>query len=355
MYQRAVWDEVMNMSDFAKRKAELVEFNRTHHARRRGLAIQALAQPVAYGKFASMRSFHAARATVHVAADGSVLITHKGIEMGQGLNQKMIQVVSHQLGLSSDLVTVAPPSSQALGHTATETGGSVGSELNSAALIECCRKIKKRMAEVCRLKAWEPEMTSHFEIARSAADVRVALSAFANVGWDGADSTLMKYFVWGAAVVEAEVDLLTGEYHFPHASVCLEVGRSLNSALDIGQLEGGFVQGLSWITREEILYDPAGRMLNPQPGRYYIATGGTIPRSFNVKLLPNTQNLANKDAAYASKGIGEPPYSLSAAAWLALQRAVASAPSAPTHHWLDIPASHQRVRAALAPCKEKVK
>ncbi len=154
----------------------------------------------------------------------------------------------------------------------------------------------------------------------------------------------MKYWVYGSSVVECEVDVRTGAYGFLHASCCLDVGRSLNPAIDIGQLEGGFVMGLSWATREQILYREDGSMATTQLEKYLIATADCIPRDFHVALLPDSDNEANRDVAYGSKAVGEPPVSLAVAGHVALQRAVRAAGGKGS---LSLPATHEALRLAI--------
>lgn len=351
--ERACWDAVRAMARFDERKAAVAAFNAANRWKKRGLAVQANTHPFNWRNSVFLQQ---SRAVVHVAMDGSVTISHQGIEMGQGVHGKMRQVAAHQLGVPVERVTVATNSTAVLGSTVVDTGGSTGTETNALAVMKACRKIVKRMRKLGALSGLELDPSTFDIIASMQQSARVALSVAASVStYDPAPCDAIggfKYYIFGASVVEVELDVLTGAYHFPHASVCADFGKSLNPGIDIGQCEGAFLQSLSWCTREQLHYSAeTGALQTTRADKYYLATAYELPRDFHVRLLHNPGNPVNKDV-YLVKGTGEPAYNLGVAAFVALQRAVLAArgPEAPPA-WLTIPATHEAVRRAIGDVK----
>lgn len=373
VFERACWNEVLRMSQYEGRAAAVREFNEANPFKKRGLAAIANVHPSNWKRALFLQQ---ARAMVHVQADGSVLIAHQGIEMGQGVHQKMVQVAAHELGVPVSDISVIPNHTSVLGSTVVDTGGSTGTETNALAIKEACRKIRKRMQNISDAFHLDASKASFFkDIAALQQRARVALSVLATVqtydpveqaSREKIDMSVLggfKYYCYGASVVEVELDVLTGAYHFVHASVCAEWGKSLSPAIDLGQLEGGFLQALSWATCEQIRYcEKTGAVLNASPDQYHIATAFEAPRDFHAKLLPHAPEVdANpiNSHVYSVKATGEPGYNLGAAAFIAIQRAVLAArPVAEDNKeenkhrssvWLTLPATHEVVRTAIGP------
>jgi len=271
----------------------------------------------------------------------------------------MKQVVALELQIPVSAIRVANNSSDTLGHIVTGTGGSTGTETCCAALVDACRQIKQRCKEICVSKNWPIKTTSLREIAGAALGSRVPLSAYGYASTHNPSSSTKsqqggwKYWVWGVACVEVEVDIRTGMYEFLHASMCQDVGKSFNTAVDIGQTEGGFMMALSWCTQEQVLYNEQGCPVSDGAESYYIATPSLVPREFNVALMPNVGNPANKKTQYQCKGTGEPPYCLGSCGYLALQRVVnlVRGPQRP-YEVLCLPATPQEVRRAMTAGKQ---
>jgi len=302
----AIWSLLAERSEFGRRQAEVATFNAAHPDVKRGLAVT----PVKFGISFNFTAFNQAGALVQVYKDGSVLINHGGTEMGQGLHTKMIQVAATALGVPMQLVRLAPTRTDKVPNTSA-TAASSGADLNGGAIKDACDQIRGRLATVAagRRIAWA-------DLVRDAYYQRVQLWAAgfyrtAGLHWDAMrmQGEPFKYFAYGAAAAEVEVDGFTGAYRLRRADIVHDVGDSLSPLIDLGQIEGGFVQGVGWLTLEELLWDetdgPHRGQLNTQTASTYkIPSFSEMPPTFNVHML---EQATESGVVYGSKAVGEPP------------------------------------------------
>ncbi|CAL8288367.1 unnamed protein product [Lota lota] len=338
------WDECLRRSHYHQRLEALHQYNRQNRWTKRGLAII----PTKFGISFTALFLNQAGALVHIYTDGSVLLTHGGTEMGQGLHTKMVQVASRVLGVASSKVHVSETSTSTVPNS-SPTAASASSDLNGAAVQNACEVLRKRL-EPYRTQnpngKWE-------DWVKAAYFNRVNLSANGfyktpDLGYDFETNSgrPFNYFSYGVACSEVEVDCLTGSHKNLHTTIVMDVGHSLNPAIDIGQVEGGFLQGVGLFTLEELRYSPQGVLLTQGPGSYKIPSFGDIPSQLVVSLL---RDAPNDKAIYSSKAVGEPPLFLAASVFFALKDAVVwsrtqAGLSGPCR--LDSPATPERVRLA---------
>jgi len=342
-------------SDYDARFQQVEEFNRTHKWKKRGIALI----PTKFGlSFATALHLNQAGALVHIYHDGSVLLAHGGVEMGQGLYTKMCQIAAQELNCPLDAVFTSETSSTTVANT-SPTAASAGSDLNGMAIQHACQKLNARL-EPYRLKfgADAPLKT----LAHAAYLGRVNLSANGfyktpTIGykWGNYVDPLPMYFYFtqGAAISEVELDVLTGAHTVLRTDIKMDVGRSINPAIDYGQIEGAFVQGQGLFTMEETLWQTDGQLFTRGPGTYKIPGFADIPQVFNVGLLKGVK-WAKLRSIQSSKGIGEPPLFLGASVLFALREAVkaareSAAVDAPAMGvvQLDSPATAERLRIAV--------
>ncbi len=319
----AAWDQLVDAADIAVREAEVAAFNATHEHTKRALALT----PVKFGISFNFTAFNQAGALVHVYKDGSVLINHGGTEMGQGLHTKMLQVAATALGVPLSRVRLAPTRTDKVPNTSA-TAASSGADLNGAAIKNACDQITARLREVDagRGVPWD-------ELVREAYFSRVQLWAAGFYKTEGLhwDSSIMrghpfKYFAYGVCAAEMEVDGFTGAYRTRRVDIVHDVGDSLSPLVDLGQIEGGFVQGAGWLTLEDLRWDSSsgpgrGRLTSQAASTYKLPSFSEMPEVFNVALLEQ----AHEDGAvYGSKAVGEPPLMLAFAVREALRDAAAA-------------------------------
>lgn len=340
------WDECLARSGYKERRAAVELYNRQNRWTKRGLAII----PTKFGISFTAAFLNQAGALVHIYTDGSVLLTHGGTEMGQGLHTKMVQVASRVLGIPCSKIHISETSTNTVPNT-SPTAASASSDLNGAAVQNACETLAQRL-EPYRTKnpkgSWE-------DWVRAAYFDRVNLSANGfyktpDLGYDFASNSgrVFNYYSYGVSCSEVEVDCLTGAHKNLSTTVVMDVGHSLNPAIDIGQVEGAFMQGLGLFTLEELHYSPRGVLLTRGPGSYKIPAFGDIPTHLTVSLL---RDAPNDKAIFASKAVGEPPLFLAASIFFAIKDAISAARaesglSGPFR--LDSPASAERIRNACA-------
>lgn len=343
----AAWDQVAASASLDARRAEIAAWNETHEHRKRGLAIT----PVKFGISFNFTTFNQAGALVHVYKDGSVLINHGGTEMGQGLHTKMLQVAATALGLPLERVRLAPTRTDKVPNTSA-TAASAGTDLNGAAIKNACEQILERLVPV---RAGLPD-ASWDELVAAAYHQRVQLWAAGfykteGLSWDVTTmtGTPFKYFSYGAAVAEVEVDGFTGGYTTRRVDIVHDVGDSLSPLVDLGQIEGGFVQGAGWLTLEDLRWDTSdgdgrGRLTTQAASTYKLPSLSEMPTVFNVALLED----AHEDGAvYGSKAVGEPPLMLAFSVREALRDACAAFGAPGTSVELASPATPEAVYWAL--------
>ena len=341
-------DELERTSDYRARRAALAEFNAASALLKRGIALT----PVKFGISFNVQHLNQAGALVHVYGDGSILVNHGGTEMGQGLNTKVAQVVAHELGVGFERVRVSATDTQKVANTSA-TAASSGSDLNGKAAQDAARQIRERLATVAVALHGGEASAVRFandevhvngqrmpfsELVMRAYTSRVQLWSdgfYATPGlhWDRErmQGRPFYYFAYGAAVSEVVVDTLSGEWKLLRADLLHDVGRSLNPAVDIGQIEGAFIQGMGWLTLEELVWHPTtGQLMTHAPSTYKIPTANDCPPVFNVSLFEG-DNV--EDSIHRSKAVGEPPLLLSFSVFFAIRDAV----SAVGGHRIDPP------------------
>ncbi|MBZ3691358.1 xanthine dehydrogenase molybdopterin binding subunit [Phyllobacterium calauticae] len=365
-----VTEAVLASADWRQRRAEIDAHNAVNPVIRRGLAMM----PVKFGISFNLTSLNQAGALVHVYLDGSIFLNHGGTEMGQGLFVKVAQVVAEVFQVELDMVRISSTATGKVPNTSA-TAASTGSDLNGMAAFKAATAIKARMTAVAaehfgvqegtivyregRVHA-DNESISFGELAKMAWLKRVQLSeaghyATPKIHWDG---KAMKgrpffYFTYGAAVTEVAVDTLTGETRCLRADILQDVGSPLNPAIDLGQIEGAFVQGMGWLTCEELWWDKTGRLRTVGPSTYKIPGSRDVPPEFNVRILDNAPN--REETVFRSKAIGEPPLMLGVSVWLAIRDAIASLAQGAVAPRLDAPATPENVLRAVNALKQRMK
>ena len=357
----AMVDRLVETSDYRTRRAAVEQWNDDHTTLKRGIALT----PVKFGISFTLTHLNQAGALVHVYQDGSVHLNHGGTEMGQGLFQKVAQVAASRFGIPLEMIKITATDTAKVPNTSA-TAASSGSDLNGMAVKNACDIIRRRLADhVAERHQIAPqevrftdgnviaggESYTFAEVAKSAYENRISLSAAGfyktpDIKWDRikGEGRPFYYFAYGASVSEVVVDTLTGEYRILRTDILHDAGRSLNPSLDIGQIEGGFVQGAGWLTTEELLWDDKGRLRTHAPSTYKIPACSDRPDVFNVTLWdsPNREN-----TIYRSKAVGEPPLMHGNSVFLALSDAVAACGNGSTYVALDAPATAERVLAAI--------
>ncbi|MBS1025792.1 xanthine dehydrogenase molybdopterin binding subunit [Gluconobacter cerinus] len=361
---REIVTELVRRCDYAKRKEEIRAFNKTSRYIKRGIALT----PVKFGISFTATHYNQAGALVHVYTDGSVQVNHGGTEMGQGLHTKMVQIAMREFGLTSDRVRITATTTGKVPNTSA-TAASSGADLNGMAVLDAITKIKRRMIAFAAEK-WNVaeedvqflpdgvhvglEVVTFQQLAWQVYFARISLSSNGfyrtpKISWDPATGRGRPffYFAYGAACAEVSVDLLTGENTMDRVDILHDAGQSLNPEIDVGQIEGGFVQGAGWLTMEELVWDPAGRLRTHAPSTYKIPACSDRPRIFNVELLENAPN--QEETIFRSKAVGEPPFVHGVAVLQAISDALASLNDYKTCPQLDAPATPERVlRTAMS-------
>ncbi len=336
------WEKVKANGNFPQLQQEVTQFNQANPYKKRGLALT----PVKFGISFNKTQYNQAGALVLIYTDGSIQLNHGGTEMGQGLHTKMLQVAARSLGVKLDRFRMMPTSTDKVPNTSA-TAASSGADLNGQAIKDACETLKSRLAPVAAkllgLDAPEDLFFADDEIfcpsypskridfatvVRAAYDDRISLSATGyyrtpNIFWDAATSQgrPFYYFAYGAALCEVEVDGFTGTFKLRQVHIVHDVGESLNPLVDLGQIEGAFVQGMGWLTMEELVWDRQGKLTTFAPSTYKIPTVSEIPEQFHVELL---ERAAQDGVIYGSKAVGEPPFMLAMAVREAIRAAVAA-------------------------------
>lgn len=360
-----VWSEVKTQAQFEERQAAIAGFNQQHPYQKRGLAIT----PVKFGISFNVKSYNQAGALLLIYTDGSIQINHGGTEMGQGLHTKILQVAARALGVSSDRCRLMHTSTDKVPNTSA-TAASSGSDLNGQAVKDACDTLKARLAPVAAqlLKMDGPEEMEFADdwvycrtypsaripftdVVQAAYQQRISLAATGfyrtpNLSWDPEtyQGRPFYYFAYGAAVSEVEVDGFTGCFKLRQVDIVHDVGESLNPLVDRGQIEGGFVQGMGWLTMEELVWDEEGRLRTYAPSTYKIPTVSEVPEAFNLTLL---ERAAQDGTIYGSKAVGEPPFMLALSVREALRAAIAAFGQQPNYVPLASPATPEATLAAI--------
>jgi xanthine dehydrogenase large subunit len=361
-------DELVARADYAGRRAAAAKFNAQSAILKHGLALT----PVKFGISFTATWMNQAGALLHVYTDGSILLNHGGTEMGQGLHTKVAQVVAEELQVDIGRIRCTATDTSKVPNTSA-TAASASSDLNGKAAQAAARTLRGRLTEFAaakygvavdavtfragRVRAGDRAELSFDELVGLAYHARVPLSATGfyatpKIGYDRETLTGRPffYFCYGAALSEVVVDSLTGESKLLRVDILHDVGAPLNPAIDMGQVEGGFLQGVGWLTSEELVWDDRGRLMTHAPSTYKIPAVSDWPAVFNVELAPWSRNL--EDTIYRSKAVGEPPLMLAISVFHAIRDAIAAAAGGGVPR-LDAPATPERIQGAIEELKAR--
>jgi xanthine dehydrogenase molybdopterin binding subunit len=372
-----IFDQLLASSNYNERRESVSEFNQEHEFVKRGISLT----PVKFGISFTTAFLNQAGALVHIYNDGTIAVNHGGTEMGQGLNTKIHGIAADEFGVSPEFIKISATNTSKVPNTSA-TAASSGSDLNGMAVKNAIDKLKSRLVEVAladlksKLKndsiiadqitfsdnfvfaASNPETKIPFkDLVKQAYLNQVSLSATGFYKTPGIfyDRELGKgnpfyYYAYGMSVSEVEVDVLTGESKLLRSDILHDVGDSLNPDIDLGQIEGGFIQGVGWVTTEEIKWDKKGHLLTHSPDTYKIPTVNDIPLNFNVELL---QGYPNEGTIRKSKAVGEPPLMLAFSVWLAIKDAVSAVGNHEFEPAFSLPATAEVVLMSIEEIKKK--
>ncbi|MGO2581789.1 MAG: molybdopterin cofactor-binding domain-containing protein, partial [Halomonas sp.] len=361
-------------SDYWARRKAISAFNVNSPVIKKGLALT----PVKFGISFTAQHLNQAGALLHVYTDGSVMINHGGTEMGQGLHTKICQVVARELGLDLDNVRISATRTDKVPNT-SPTAASSGADLNGMAARDAASKLRERLFDFATehfsegldregMRLADGMLIAGFgkskrsipwgELIQTAYLHRISLSekgfyATPLIHYDRSvgQGRPFYYYAFGAAVAEVSVDTLSGEYQIDRVDILHDVGEALNPAIDMGQVEGGFIQGMGWLTSEELKWNDKGVLVTDGPATYKIPTFGDLPAVFNVALLEGHPN--SMASLYRSKAVGEPPFMLGICVWSALRDALSSLTDYQLSPHLDTPATPERVMLAANLIRKK--
>ena len=370
--QHRLFDEVVESSDYRRRRREIAEFNAASKTQLRGLAMTA----VKFGISFTRRTLNQANALVNIYQDGTVIVTTGATEMGQGVNTRIRQLVADELGIGYDAVIVQATSTDKNNNT-SPTAASSGTDLNGAAAVDACSRIRDRLRDLAARMLANPSAGIHAEPERivfrdgivfddrAAATNRITFRALVcqayieriNLGERGFYATPgvdfnretgkghpFLYYTNGVACSEVLIDRFTGEMRVPRVDLLMDIGESINPGIDRGQVVGGFVQGMGWVTTEELKYSPKGELWSHSPTTYKIPNISDLPEVFNVATLPNPDNTVS---LRRSKAVGEPPLLLGISVWAAVKNALAHVTPNGEIARLAIPATPEEILKSL--------
>ncbi|NXN68577.1 AOXB oxidase, partial [Himantopus himantopus] len=336
------WEECLDKSDYYSRKAMVEEFNMQNYWKKKGIAII----PMKFSVGFNATYFH--QVLIHIYIDGSVLVTHGGIELGQGIHTKMLQIVSRELKIPLSYIHSCETSTTTVPN-GKYTAGSVGTEINAKAVQDACQILWKRLDPIRRDNPngkWEDWISEAHKQSISLSATGYFKGYVTNMNWDTKKGHAFPYFLFGVACSEVEIDCLTGAHKNIRTDIVMDACFSINPAIDIGQIEGAFIQGVGLYTLEEIYFSAEGEQLTLGPDTYKIPAICDIPEQFHVYLLPNSRNSI---AIYSSKGMGEAGFFLGSSVFFAIRDAVAAARKErglPLDFTLNSPLTVERIRMA---------
>lgn len=374
-----IYDQLMHSSEYVARRNAVAEFNASNEFYKKGIACT----PVKFGISFTTTFLNQAGALVNIYNDGTVLVNHGGVEMGQGLHTKMQQIAAAELGIKIDRVRVNATNTSKVPNTSA-TAASSGTDMNGAAVKNATDILKARISEgvTSFFNEKRPAVPTSPEDIRFEHDTifdikhperrigfaeampqmvfrRISLSSTGyfrtpGIGWDKAKGvgTPFRYYAFGMAVSEVLVDTLTGAVTLLRTDILHDAGDSINPAIDIGQIQGGYIQGVGWCTTEEIKWDHEGNLMTHSPDTYKIPTARDIPVDFRVRLL---ENAAHPNSIHGSKTVAEPPLMLGFATWLAIKDAVSAVGSHETEPDFSLPATNEVVLLSIEKLREPVK
>ncbi len=351
-------DALAKSADYQNRRIGITEFNHHSPIIKRGISLT----PVKFGISFTVAHLNQAGALVHIYHDGTIHLNHGGTEMGQGLMTKLAQIVAEEFQVDLNTIVINATRTDKVPNT-SPTAASSGTDINGMAVLNAIRKLKRRLEVFVHEEfgATPDEIIfknntvkiankniSFKEFIKQAYLARTALSATGfyktpEIHYDRIKAKGQPFFYYanGVAITEVAVDILTGETKTLRTDILHDAGKSINPAIDIGQIEGGYIQGLGWLTSEELKWDDQGRLTSANPATYKIPTANDIPEIFNVELLDDTPNVAN--TIFHSKAVGEPPLMLAISAWCAIRDAIRSIASSNQKIELEAPATPENI------------
>ena len=351
-----IWTQLKESSDLASRRREIERWNASSPHRKRGIAMT----PVKFGISFTATMFNQAGALVLIYKDGSVQVNHGGTEMGQGLHTKIRQIAAQSLGLPESAIRIMPPRTDKIPNTSA-SAASASTDLNGAAVMDACARLKARLASAAaKLLGVDPSNIRFVDGRVSAAGKNLAFSELVEAAYRERVALFAQgyyrtpeihydpktlqghpfyYFAYGAAVSEVEIDGFTGEYRVLRTDILHDAGEPISPLVDRGQVEGGFIQGMGWLTLEELVWDGQGRLMTNGASTYKLPAWSELPREFNVEFLTRA---AEPGVVYGSKAVGEPPLMLAISVREALRDAI-SAFGTGGVVTLDTPATPERV------------
>jgi xanthine dehydrogenase molybdopterin-binding subunit B len=379
-----IYEPLIKSSDYITRRKEINKYNSRNEFFKKGIALT----PVKFGISFTTTFLNQAAALVNIYKDGSAIVNHGGVEMGQGLHTKIHNIVSLELGIDEELIRVTATNTSKVPNTSA-TAASSGSDMNGMAVKNAIDKLKIRLGKIFHeeykrhLKLTRPENNDEIltklvfsnnsvyhrdkpalrisfkELISMAYFSRVSLSA---TGFyktpeifydkDKGKGQPFYYFAFGMAVSEVMLDTLTGHHKILRSDILHDVGDSLNPDIDYGQIEGGFIQGIGWCTTEDIKWDANGNLLNHSPDTYKIPTIYDIPEIFRVKIL---EDAPHPNTIRKSKAVGEPPFMLAFSVWLAIKDAISSIGKHKYEPKFSLPATNEVILKSLDDLKNKIK
>jgi xanthine dehydrogenase large subunit len=370
-----LFDAVTKSSDYARRRRDIAAFNSSSRTQLRGLAMTA----VKFGISFTRRTLNQANALVNIYQDGTVIVTTGATEMGQGVNTRIRQLVADELGIGYDAVIVQATSTDKNNNT-SPTAASSGTDLNGAAAVDACSRLRDRLAQLAARMLADPKAGVHPDsthvrfrdgyilddrLPGALPAKRITFKALVcqayieriNLGERGFYATPgvdfnretgkghpFLYYTNGVCCSEVLIDRFTGEMRVPRVDLLMDIGESINPGIDRGQIVGGFIQGMGWVTSEELKYSPKGELWSHSPTTYKIPNISDLPEIFNVATLPNPDNIVS---LRRSKAVGEPPLLLGISVWAAVKNALAhTAPNGDVAR-LDLPATPEQIQKVL--------
>jgi xanthine dehydrogenase large subunit len=356
-------DALETKADYWERRENIAKFNRNSPIVKKGLALT----PVKFGISFTSKHLNQAGALVHIYTDGSVQVNHGGTEMGQGLHTKIGQIAANEFGIDLSMIEVTSTRTDKVPNT-SPTAASSGTDLNGKAVQNACITLKERLA-ACFAKTLGRDESAHQvmfddghvvlgdekiafpDLIQAAYFERVSLSTSGfyqtpklAYNRDTGEGRPFFYFAYGVSMSEVSIDTLTGEYTVDQVDIIHDVGNSLNPAIDIGQIEGAFIQGMGWLTTEDLKWNDSGKLISENMATYKIPAIGDTPATFNVELY-GKENA--EDSIYHSKAVGEPPFMLAISVWCALKDAISSLSDYAIDPQLDTPATPEKVLNAI--------
>uniref|UniRef100_A0A8C1K3J6 Aldehyde oxidase 6 n=1 Tax=Cyprinus carpio TaxID=7962 RepID=A0A8C1K3J6_CYPCA len=314
------WNECMKKADFRQRRQAIDIFNQQNQFKKRGIAIV----PIKYGIGFAEAFLNQAAALVHIYKDGSVLVSHGGTEMGQGIHTKVQQVASRELNIPTSLIHISETSTQCVPNTCP-SAASFGTDANGMAVKDACQILYNRLEPIRKKNpkgTWQNWIITAFLEKISLSATGYYRGHDLDMDWEKQEGKPYAYFTYAVGCSEVELDCLTGEYRTLRTDIVVDIGRSINPSIDIGQIEGAFMQGLGLYTMEELKFSPSGVLYTRGPSQYKIPSFCDVPLKFNVYLLAGS---SNPHAIYSSKGIGEPTVFLGSSVFFAIKDAVTAA------------------------------